>query len=100
TTSPQLMENIITNLISPLPQITLNLGNDTALCQGETLTLYATTANATYLWQDNSTNPTFNVTQQGTYWVQVTNNCGTTTDTINVSYNPIPTVNLGNDTTL
>ena len=79
---------------------TINLGNDTTLCQGETLALDATTPNATYLWQDNSTNPTFNVNQQGTYWVQVTGNCISTTDTINVNYNPAPTINLGNDTTL
>ena len=101
TSSPQLMENIITHLISP-PSIsngfTFNLVNDTTLCQGETLTLDATSSNAAYLWQDNSTNPSFTVTQQGTYWVEVTNNCGTTTDTINVSYNALPTVNLSNDT--
>ena len=55
------------------------LQNDTTLCQGETLTLNATTSNASYLWQDNSTNPSFNVTQKGTYWVEVTlNNCVTT----------------------
>ncbi|MBN4065761.1 gliding motility-associated C-terminal domain-containing protein [Candidatus Amoebophilus asiaticus] len=82
------------------PTLTIDLGNDTALCEGDTLTLDATTSNATYLWQDNSTDSTFIVTQQGTYWVEVTNNCGTTTDTINVNYNPLPTVDLGNDTTL
>ncbi len=79
---------------------TINLGNDTTLCQGETLALDATTPNATYLWQDNSTNPTFNVNQQGTYWVEVTvNNCNSS-DTIQVNYTPSPTINLGNDTTL
>jgi len=83
---------------NPLP--TIDLGNDTTLCQGNTLTLDATTSNATYLWQDNSINPTFNVTQPGAYWVQVTDSCGTTTDTINVIYNPLPTVDLGNDTIL
>ncbi|PCI98683.1 MAG: hypothetical protein COB15_05520 [Flavobacteriales bacterium] len=78
----------------------INLNNKTSLCQGETLTLDVTTTNATYLWQDNSTNPTFNVTQQGTYWVEVTENNCTATDTILVNYNPLPSVNLGNDATL
>jgi hypothetical protein len=78
----------------------LDLGNDTSLCQGETLILDATTSNATYLWQDNSINPTFNVTQQGTYWVEVTVNSTTIGDTININFNPLPTINLGNDTTL
>jgi gliding motility-associated-like protein len=62
--------------------INLNLGNDTTLCQRETLTLDATTPNATYIWQDNSTHPTLNVTQQGTYWVETKNNCGIYSDTI------------------
>lgn len=57
----------------------VNLGNDTTLCQGDNIILNATTSNATYQWQDNSTNPTYTVSQQGTYWVNVTvNNCSMT----------------------
>ncbi len=77
-----------------------NLGNDTTLCTGATLLLDASIPNGTYLWQDNSTNATFNVNQPGTYYVDVTNICGLATDTINVDYESAPTVNLGNDTTL
>ena len=80
--------------------VSINLGPDTTLCQGETLALDATSPNSTYLWQDNSTNATFNVTQAGTYWVQVTDTCGTLTDTITVNYTPLPIVDLGPDTTL
>ncbi|PCI99855.1 MAG: hypothetical protein COB15_03460 [Flavobacteriales bacterium] len=78
----------------------IQLGNDTNLCQGDTLVLNATTPNATYLWQDGSTNPTFNVTQQGTYWLQLTSNNCSSPDTINVNYNQFPIINLDNDTTL
>lgn len=86
--------------VSYYPSIVFNLGNDTTLCQGEILLLDATTTNATYLWQDLSTNPTFIVSQQGTYSVEVTvNNC-TTTNVIVVSYNPLTPINLGADTTL
>ncbi len=75
-------------------------GNDTTLCQGDILKLDVTQPNANYLWQDNSTKPTFSTTQQGTYWVEVNvNNCSST-DTINVNYNPLPYIYLGNDTTL
>jgi len=77
-----------------------NLGNDTNLCVGENLLLDVFKPNATYLWQDNSTNPTFNVTQPGEYWVEVTVNNITTVDTVNVSYSFPSTINLGNDTTL
>lgn len=88
----------VTVNFNPLPVV--DLGKDTALCAGEVITLYATTTNVTYLWQDNSTNPTFDVAQQGTYWVEVANNCGTKADTVNVNYAPVPVVDLGNDTTL
>lgn len=70
----------------------IQLGIDTALCEGETLIIDASTINATYLWQDNSTKSTFNVYQQGTYWVQVNNNCGTGSDTIEVAYKDCSTV--------
>jgi gliding motility-associated-like protein len=83
---------------TPLPDI--DIGNDTNICQGETLTLDATTSKATYLWQDSSTNPTFNVTEQGTYWVEVTTACKTSSDTAIVNLTPLPTVDLGNDTTI
>ncbi|MBL4657154.1 MAG: hypothetical protein JKX73_04080, partial [Flavobacteriales bacterium] len=85
-------------IYNPLP--TTDLGNDTTLCQGQLLTLDATSPTATYLWQNNSTNPTYNVTLQGIYSVQVTNTCGTVADTIVVNYNPLPNTDLGNDTTL
>ena len=85
---------------SNIPVCDIQLGNDTILCLGDALTLNATANNATYLWQDNSTNPTFNVSQQGTYWVQVTQDNCITSDTIIVNFNPLPTVNVGNDTTL
>lgn len=65
--------------------INLDLGNDTIICQGASLTLNATKANSTYLWQNNSTDSIFTVTQAGTYWVSVTNICGTKTDTINIT---------------
>lgn len=62
--------------------INLNLGGDTIICEGQNIILDATVPDATYLWQDNSSNPTFNVTEEGTYWVQVTvDNC-ILTDTI------------------
>lgn len=47
----------------------VDLGNDTALCAGQTLTLNAGVYDQ-YLWNNNSINPTLTVTQPGgTYWV-------------------------------
>lgn len=78
----------------------VNLGNDTALCNGATYVLNATTTNAVYQWQDNSTAPTYTVGTAGTYWVKVTVNGCTATDTIHVAYNAPPFVDLGKDTIL
>jgi gliding motility-associated-like protein len=79
----------------------INLGNDTTLCENSLLLLNPNLSNATYSWQNNTTNSTFTVAQQGFYWVEATtaNGCYVS-DSINVNYNPLPVVNLGNDTTI
>ena len=91
---------IDTIIVSYNPNPVINLGNDTTLCEGQQLLLDVTLPNTTYLWQDNSTNPTFNVSQNGTYWVEATENGCSSNDTILVNYTPLPIVNLGNDTSL
>lgn len=80
--------------------IIFNLGNDTTLCQAERLLLDVTYINGTYIWQNSSTNSTFNVIEQGTFWVKATNSCGNFSDTIQVDYNPLPICSLGNDTVI
>ena len=64
---------------------TVNLGGDRVLCEGNSLRLDATQANATYLWQDSSTSPSYEVTQAGLYHVVVTNNCGQATDEVSIT---------------
>lgn len=79
----------------------VNLGNDTSLCTGQTAVLDAGNAGATYQWQDNSTNSTFNVSVAGNYIVTVTNASGcSASDAVVVSYvSALPVIALGNDTT-
>ena len=83
------------------PRPFVELGNDTVLCDLATLNLQSSANYFAYLWQDNSTNNTFTVNQQGKYWLRVTdsNNCNAS-DTINVKYAKKPTVFLGDDTTI
>lgn len=79
----------------------INLGNDTTFCQGDTLTLDATSSNATYVWQDNSGLPTFSTPNGGIYFVRVENSCGVDRDTILLSVTtPPPAFSMGNDTVL
>lgn len=71
--------------------ISVNLPNDTLLCDGELITLDAGNPGATYSWQDNSTNQTFNVNTDGIYWVDVTLGICDATDTTEVTYfSPAP----------
>lgn len=75
----------------------VDLGEDVTQCGGF-VTLDAGNPGATYLWSDNSTGQTLDVTVSNTYTVTVTNapNCSAT-GTINISINPVPVVNLGPD---
>jgi gliding motility-associated-like protein len=64
---------------------TLEIGNDTAICNGQQLILSAGHF-AHYQWQDGSTDSVFTVTKSGKYWVTVVDVQGCTlSDTINVT---------------
>ncbi len=107
-TSTDLMENLITHLITPPiinnGNLSVNLGNDTMICPGSSFVLNPGSGNVSYQWQNNSTNPTFTVTQPGNYWVSISNGICTDSDTILVGLQPNVQVNsglsLGQDTTL
>jgi len=43
-----------------------------------------------YLWQDGSTGNSLRITAPGTYWVEVENNCGISTDTVEVIFDDTP----------
>ncbi|MGV3631565.1 MAG: hypothetical protein ACO1O6_10170, partial [Bacteroidota bacterium] len=84
----------------PLPcQLAVDLGNDTLLCQNESLVLTAPAA-LSYLWSDNSTGNQLTVSGPGTYWLEVSDAQCSDRDSIVVTYQNLPSVNLGNDTTL
>ncbi|QJB37585.1 gliding motility-associated C-terminal domain-containing protein [Chitinophaga oryzae] len=71
--------------ITGVPKI--NLGNDTVMCIGETLTLRAEGNGITSVrWDNGSTSPTLQVTNGGTYTVTVFNDCGSATDDIRVNF--------------
>lgn len=82
----------------PAPMV--NLGNDTTLCEGQTLLLNAYNDNANYLWQDGGTAPSQLVKKPGIYFITVNiNNC-VASDSINVDYKTLPRFSLGRDTLL
>lgn len=82
----------ISEIATPDPK----LGNDTTFCDGNTLTLDAGqfNSNASYEWQDNSTGRTYSVSSSGTYMVTVTQTGCVGMDTIEVTVNANPSLNL------
>jgi len=83
--------------VYPLPPV--NLGRDGRLCLNNTV-LHAGGGQASYLWQDGSTDSVYNVTVAVQYWVTVTgNHLCTGSDTISVTgFNPVPSAFLPPDT--
>ena len=83
------------------PQSSVEFGNDSILCELATLLLDATQPHpASYLWQDQSTNTTYTVYEDGQYWVVVTDHCLGASDTIAIGYLMDFMVDLGPDTTI
>lgn len=101
-TSLPLMENILTQLISPgnNKNSTVNLGKDTTLCSGDTLYIDTIAGVTSYLWQDGSTGSSYTIKQPGTYWLKARIGECDVADTIHVSYINKPNLNLGSDTAL
>lgn len=83
--------------VTSYPNPVVNLGNDTAICSGSPLTLYANPGLPDYIWSDGVTTvDSLVVTAADTYSVTVsdTNQCAGI-DSIIVTENPLPIVNLG-----
>ncbi len=76
----------------------VNLGGQISFCSGNSLTLNASYPSSVYFWSTGAVTPTITVTTSGTYWVSVTNSCGTTMDTIEVFVDTPIDPQLGKDT--
>lgn len=75
----------------------VNWGSTISFCQGNSITLNAANPNSSYVWSNGASSPSITVYTSGTYWVSVTNQCGTTSDTIQVTVDTPINVNLGPD---
>ncbi len=80
-----------------------NLGNDTTICEGNSIQLDGTTNATDYNWNTGETTATItlnNVTTADTAIVIASNGSCSVSDSIVVDINPLPVVSLGNDTTI
>lgn len=82
------------------PIITVNIGNDSTLCAGNTVLLNAGPNNYSYLWSGGETTNSVTVSNAGTYAVTVTNGSCLGADIIQLNFNNPPVFSLGNDTLL
>lgn len=62
--------------------------DDLTLCEGDTVALWQPGAMGSFLWNTGATDSLILVHQQGLYWVNITNVCGTGHDSINVQMTP------------
>lgn len=88
--------------VHALPVASINPSGTVAICDGDVLTLDAGPGFATYDWTGLGSNQTLNVTTAGSYSVTVTTTAGcvATSSATTVTVNPLPIVDLGNDTTI
>lgn len=75
-----------TTMIRMISKPVFSLGNDTMICKGLPLLLQPKIdGTGTFLWQNGSAQPGFQVTDSGYYSLKVTNQCGSSTDEIKIS---------------
>ncbi len=82
-----------------------NIGNDTALCQGSSITFTGPGGMASYHWSTGATGPSITVLYPGipliTYYLSVTDAQGCQgVDSVTVNWHVKPIVNIGADTTV
>ncbi len=79
--------------------VEFTIGNDTAICQGDTLILRPDTVLNNYHWQDGSTDSVYYVFSSGIYWLEFIDEYGCSyIDSVYVDVIKQPRVNLGPDT--
>jgi len=79
----------------------VDLGRDTAFCEGNNIILDAGDNFIEYSWNNGSRNQTLIVNQSGKYYVVVKDeNTCSNSDTIKITVHQLPLVDLGRDTTI
>jgi hypothetical protein len=91
-----------TIIVGSLPAIpSWSLGQDTALCPGNSVTLAINIPGVDIAWSDGTTLPTLIVSDSATIFATITNSCGESSDTLDILLLPgIPSLDLGLDQTI
>ena len=89
-TTPQNCTGTFDAVVTLVPTITVDLGNDTTICQGTMITIDVGNPGMTYLWSTSATTPTISVNIAGTYSVVVSNGSCNATDAMNLAVDNAP----------
>lgn len=87
-------------LVTEFPLLNLELGEDTVICRGQSLTLDAGYSNVYTKWNTGESTQQITVTETGGYTVEIANSCGIWKDSIFVEVQEVPVFSLGNDTVI
>ncbi len=89
----------ITISFNAIPVFTL--GPDTSICAKDSLLLNASSNGSSYVWNTGAISSTIKIAQAGLYWCEVNKGGCIFRDSLSLlSIKPLPSVHLGNDTTV
>lgn len=83
----------------PIPIVNLGSDYDTCVVENQLILLTATIANSNnIIWNTGENSNSISLQNSGLYFLTATNNCGSNSDSINITVNKIPNVNFSNST--
>lgn len=92
----QLSDTIEVSFLQPIPL--LDLGADMSICPGETVLINPGISNVDYTWSDGSTGVSYTATTGEVIFLDISNACGFTTDTVVITLlAEVPILDLGAD---
>jgi len=82
--------------VDQIPELKLELGEDTLICKGESIELMVGESAEQILWSTGSTAQEVELNSPGTYWVEIANRCKSLNDTLMLGFHPptIPIIQL------
>ncbi len=83
--------------ITTTPVPVIDLGNDSSICEYDSIVLSVNYPGATYLWNTGATTSSIAVSDSGTYSVTTSINGCSDTDSVLISYKTMPVANAGID---